>query len=55
MISARVKDAGARELSPLAPRDWGEEAAYFADEKLAALPLPSTAMPLACSLAPPPR
>lgn len=23
--------AGAEELSPLAPRDWGDEAAYFAD------------------------
>ena len=28
---SRIKDAGARELSPLAPRDWGDEAAYFAD------------------------
>ncbi len=27
----RMKDAGARELAPLAPRDWGDEAAYFAD------------------------
>ncbi|MFZ5469359.1 MAG: VOC family protein [Myxococcota bacterium] len=27
----RVKRAGARELSVLAPRDWGDEAAYFAD------------------------
>jgi len=28
---ARLEDAGARPLSPLAPRDWGDEAAYFAD------------------------
>ena len=28
---ARLRKAGARELSPLAPRDWGDEAAYFAD------------------------
>ncbi len=28
---ARVVAAGARELSPLAVRDWGDEAAYFAD------------------------
>jgi lactoylglutathione lyase len=27
----RMKAAGARELAPLAPRDWGDEAAYFAD------------------------
>ena len=27
----RLKAAGARELSPLAPRDWGDDAAYFAD------------------------
>ncbi len=27
----RIRAAGARELSPLAPRDWGDEAAYFAD------------------------
>ena len=27
----RIKDAGARELSPLKQRDWGDEAAYFAD------------------------
>ncbi|MCA9664190.1 MAG: VOC family protein [Myxococcales bacterium] len=27
----RMKQAGARELSPLGPRDWGDEAAYFAD------------------------
>ena len=27
----RLRDAGARELSPLAPRPWGDEAAYFAD------------------------
>ena len=28
---ARVEAAGARVLSPRALRDWGEEAAYFAD------------------------
>lgn len=28
---ARMRRAGARELSPLAARDWGDEAAYFAD------------------------
>lgn len=28
---ARATAAGARPLSPLAPRDWGDEAAYFAD------------------------
>ena len=27
----RLREAGARELSPLAPRDWGDDAAYFAD------------------------
>ena len=27
----RVIKAGARQLSSLAPRDWGDEAAYFAD------------------------
>lgn len=27
----RLRRAGARELSPLAPRPWGDEAAYFAD------------------------
>ena len=27
----RLKRAGARELSALAPRPWGDEAAYFAD------------------------
>jgi len=27
----RMRGAGARELSPLALRDWGDEAAYFAD------------------------
>jgi predicted enzyme related to lactoylglutathione lyase len=27
----RVEVAGARKLSELAPRDWGDEAAYFAD------------------------
>ena len=28
---ARLEEAGARMLSGLAARDWGEEAAYFAD------------------------
>lgn len=28
---ARALEAGARPLSPLAPRDWGHEAAYSAD------------------------
>jgi predicted enzyme related to lactoylglutathione lyase len=28
---ARLRAAGARELSPLAPRAWGDEAAYLAD------------------------
>ncbi len=27
----RLKAAGARLLSPAAPREWGDEAAYFAD------------------------
>lgn len=27
----RIQRAGARALSPLAPREWGDEAAYFAD------------------------
>ena len=27
----RLKSAGARELSPLAARSWGDDAAYFAD------------------------
>ncbi len=30
-VIERLKTAGARELSPLAPRDWGDEAAYYAD------------------------
>lgn len=28
---ARLRSAGARELSPWSMRDWGDEAAYFAD------------------------
>jgi predicted enzyme related to lactoylglutathione lyase len=28
---ARIEEAGARLLSPLTPRDWGDEAAYYAD------------------------
>lgn len=27
----KMRAAGARELSPLAPRPWGDEAAYYAD------------------------
>lgn len=27
----RFQSLGARQLSPLAPREWGDEAAYFAD------------------------
>ena len=27
----RLRDAGARPLSPRAPRSWGDEAAYFSD------------------------
>ena len=27
----RLEAAGARRLSPLAPRDWGDEVAYYAD------------------------
>jgi catechol 2,3-dioxygenase-like lactoylglutathione lyase family enzyme len=30
-IIERVQRIGARVLSPRAPRDWGDEAAYFAD------------------------
>ncbi len=30
-VIERLRAAGARELSPLAPRDWGDEAAYYAD------------------------
>jgi predicted enzyme related to lactoylglutathione lyase len=30
-VIARLEGAGARSLSPLADRDWGDEAAYFAD------------------------
>lgn len=29
--AARLLGAGARELSPAAPRPWGEEVAYYAD------------------------
>lgn len=43
----RLHAAGARALSPLAPRDWGEEAAYFADHDgnvlVLARPLPTHA------------
>jgi steroid delta-isomerase-like uncharacterized protein len=31
VLSGRLEAAGARVLSTLAPRDWGDEAAYFAD------------------------
>jgi catechol 2,3-dioxygenase-like lactoylglutathione lyase family enzyme len=27
----RLEELGARQLAPLAPREWGEEAAYYAD------------------------
>lgn len=41
----RAEEAGARPLSPLGPRDWGDEAAYFADPEgnivVLARPLPS--------------
>ena len=41
----RLRAAGGRELSALAPRDWGDEAAYFADPDgnivVAARPLPT--------------
>ncbi|MFO0624382.1 MAG: VOC family protein [Polyangiales bacterium] len=41
----RLRAAGARVLSPLAPRAWGDEAAYVADPDghviVAARPLPS--------------
>lgn len=30
-LIARLEQIGARKLSPLALRDWGDEAAYFAD------------------------
>jgi len=30
-VIERAVAAGARPLSPLGPRDWGDEAAYFAD------------------------
>ncbi len=47
----RIRAAGARELSPLAPRDWGDEAAYFADPDgnvlVLARPLPAPASELA--------
>ena len=42
----RIRAAGARELSLLAPRDWGDEAAYFADPDgnvlVLARPLPAS-------------
>jgi catechol 2,3-dioxygenase-like lactoylglutathione lyase family enzyme len=42
---ARLERAGARCLSPRAPRDWGDEAAYFADPDgnvvVVARPLPA--------------
>jgi len=41
----RLRAAGARELASLAPRDWGDEAAYFADPDgnivVVARPLPA--------------
>ena len=30
-VIARLTTAGARELAPLTPKDWGDEVAYFAD------------------------
>lgn len=30
-LTARIEEAGGRPLSALAPRSWGEEAAWFAD------------------------
>ena len=30
-VISRLNSAGSTELSALAPRDWGDEAAYFAD------------------------
>lgn len=30
-VEARLRESGARLLSPLAPRPWGEEVAYYAD------------------------
>jgi predicted enzyme related to lactoylglutathione lyase len=30
-VAGRIEGAGGRPLSPLAPRSWGEEAAWFAD------------------------
>lgn len=42
----RVREAGARTLSALAPRTWGDEAAYFADPEgnviALARPLPAS-------------
>lgn len=42
----RLAQAGARALSPLAPRPWGDEAAYFADPDgnvlVVARPLPGS-------------
>lgn len=46
-VAEQLKAAGARELSALAPRDWGDEAAYYADPDgnvlVVARPLPATA------------
>ena len=39
----RIKSAGARELSPLSLRSWGDEAAYFADPSGNVLVLARTA------------
>lgn len=43
---ARLQALGTRLLSPLAPREWGDEAAYFADPDgnviVLARPLPTT-------------
>lgn len=44
---ARLEEAGGRLLSPLLPRDWGDEAAYYADPDgnvlVLARPLPARA------------
>jgi catechol 2,3-dioxygenase-like lactoylglutathione lyase family enzyme len=46
---ARIEEAGARLLSPLLPRDWGDEAAYYADPDghvvVLARPLPPAIAP----------
>jgi predicted enzyme related to lactoylglutathione lyase len=41
----RIEAAGARKLSELAPRDWGDEAAYYADPDGNVVVLASPASP----------